>query len=391
MKQCPYARKTSPLLTPFAALALLAGCASEGETKDNTEPAAATPGAGTEQVQADEPAPPPAIEPAQKELAARITELGSEFGGRVGIAVQDVESGWSTGYNEDEMLPQQSVSKLWVALTALDKAQKGEFDLSKQITLTREDLTLFHQPVRDLILRYGSYTVAARELLRRAITKSDNTANDVLLWQVGGPDQVRETLAAKGFVGIRFGPGERRMQSAIAGLEWSPAYSLENEFYDARDRVPDSVRRIAFESYLSNPVDGASARAIADALAQLAAGELLPPGATRRFIEILKVTSSGPRRLKGGRPEGWEVAHKTGTGQFYDGRQSGYNDVGLLIAPDGTTYSIAVLIGETRKPTLERMEMMQEVTRAVAGYHREKEELLSQEEEDKPEERKAHG
>jgi beta-lactamase class A len=80
-------------------------------------------------------------------------------------------------------------------------------------------------------------------------------------------------------------------------------------------------------------------------------------------------TRSGPRRLKGGRAEGWVVSHKTGTGQFWNGQQSGYNDVGVLFAPDSSPYAVAVMIGGTQRPTLERMEMMQDVTRAVIAYH----------------------
>ena len=68
-------------------------------------------------------------------------------------------------------------------------------------------------------------------------------------------------------------------------------------------------------------------------------------------------------------PAGWTIAHKTGTGQFFDGVQSGYNDIGILTAPDGTNYTIAVMIGSTRASYAARMGMMQEVTRSVVRYH----------------------
>ena len=73
-------------------------------------------------------------------------------------------------------------------------------------------------------------------------------------------------------------------------------------------------------------------------------------------------------RLKGGVPPGWSIGHKTGTGQFFDGEQSGYNDIGILTSPDGHRYALAVLIGRTREPTLERMRMMQAVTVATARF-----------------------
>ena len=85
---------------------------------------------------------------------------------------------------------------------------------------------------------------------------------------------------------------------------------------------------------------------------------------------------SGPNRLKGGLPEGWSIGHKTGTGQVLDivppgapADQAGYNDVGILTAPDGSIYTVAVMIGRTQVPVPARMEMMHGVVRAVAGYH----------------------
>ena len=326
---------------------------------------------------APEPAPdptptptpvPPADKAARDELAARITRIGENFGGEMGIGVQDVESGWRTGFNADAFLPQQSVSKLWVAITLLSQVDKGQFDLWQPITITRHDLTLFHQPIRSKVLRNGSYTLTAEALIEQALTKSDNTANDALLNAIGGPDAVRQMLAAKKINGVRFGPGERLMQSRIAGLQWDQNYAIENRFFDARDKVPDQRRKAAFEAYLADPVDGAKPAAIADALARLAAGKLLSPKSTSFLIDTLKNTSSGPRRLKGGTSGGWSVAHKTGTGQFYGNEQSGYNDVGIAFSPDGRAYGMAVQIGRTTKPTIARMEMMQQVTRAVIDF-----------------------
>ena len=48
----------------------------------------------------------------------------------------------------------------------------------------------------------------------------------------------------------------------------------------------------------------------------------------------------------------------------------GINDVGLLIAPDGRAYAVAVMIRETRKPIPQRMALMQKVSRTVVDYWR---------------------
>ena len=77
-------------------------------------------------------------------------------------------------------------------------------------------------------------------------------------------------------------------------------------------------------------------------------------------------TRTGPARLKGGLPSGWKIAHKTGTGQDFEGGSVGINDIALLTAPDGKTYAVAVLMGFTRKPVRERLAVMQSVSRAVS-------------------------
>ena len=60
---------------------------------------------------------------------------------------------------------------------------------------------------------------------------------------VGGPEAVRSMIARKHLGAIRFSNGERAMQSRIAGLTWSPDYSIGNAFFEARDALPMAVRK----------------------------------------------------------------------------------------------------------------------------------------------------
>ena len=61
-------------------------------------------------------------------------------------------------------------------------------------------------------------------------------------------------------------------------------------------------------------------------------------------------THTGPQRLRGGLAPGWTISHKTGTGQVLGSVQAGYNDIGILHAPDGHHYALAVMIGRTCTP-----------------------------------------
>ena len=127
------------------------------------------------------------------------------------------------------------------------------------------------------------------------------------------------------------------------------------------------MRRAALDAYVSDPPDGAAPLAIADALSRLARGELLSESSTRLMLETMGRTVTGRARLRAAVAHGWTVAHKTGTGQDLGGRNAGFNDVGLLTAPDGRRYALAVMIGDSRRPIRERQQLIQAVAAAVAN------------------------
>jgi beta-lactamase class A len=306
---------------------------------------------------------------AARALEARVRELGRAFPGEVGIAVREVDgpSGLMASWNGNRFFPQQSVSKFWVALTAFDRVDRGALDLDRSVTITRADLTLFNQPIAAQIGPNG-YRTTLGSLVFRAITQSDNTCNDLVLRHAGGPDAVRAMLERNGLTGIRFGPGERMLQAGIAGMQWNNAFSVGRGFEAARSQVPASRRRDAFERYIEDPVDGATPEGITNGLARLQRGELLSRASTARLLSIMSQTRTGRMRLRGGLAPGWSLAHKTGSGQILNGTQAGYNDIGILTSPEGRHYAVAVMIGRTSTPNLTRMQLMQNVTRAVIAY-----------------------
>jgi len=283
--------------------------------------------------------------------------------------VRRVDADWEVAYNGSRLMPQQSVSKLWVAMTLLDAVDRGKLTMQDAVTIGQNDLTLFHQPLAAM-LKNGSYTTNLADLYTRAMQQSDNTANDAVLRRVGGPEAVRGFLARRFIPNIRFGPGERLLQSRAAGLVWDQKMSIGRNFYTARANLPRSVREKALDDYLANPPDGAAASAITLALAKLKRGEMLSPASTRYLLSTMEGAKTGPQRIKGGVPAGWAYAHKTGTGQDLAPRSTGYNDVGIMTAPDGTSYAVAVMIASTTVSIPERWALMQGVSRAVAASHR---------------------
>lgn len=304
------------------------------------------------------------------ELQQDVANIWRQFPGKTGIAVMDIDSGAMIGHRLDEFFPQQSVSKLWVAMTVLDLVDQKKLRLDQKVRITKNDLAVFHQPIRAKVLAEGEIYETVQSLLEQAITASDNTANDSLLRTAGGPNVVKGFIARRKLGNIRFGPGERAMQSAIAGLDWRQDYAIGRRFYAARAELPLEKRKTALDAYLANPIDGASPNAIVHALARLKKGEMLSAASTKLLLDIMGRVKSGPRRLKAGVPADWSFVHKTGTGQELSPIATGYNDVGIMTAPDGKSYAVAVMISNTTASIPARMEMMQGVTRTVAHYHK---------------------
>jgi len=322
-------------------------------------------------VTASIPVPPVLPKPvhlAPPQLQNEVDRLAAGFEGKFGIAIRAVDEGWTvTSSGARQRLPQQSVSKLWVAITVMDMIDQGHARLDDPVLVRPEDLTLFHQPIAMLVKGEGYHT-DVRGLLTRALTQSDNTANDRLLTFVGGPPAVRSMIERKQLGNIRFGPGERLLQSHTAGLEWQQAYAVGNAFNVARARLSPEARAAALDRYVTDPPDGAAPLAIADALARLARGDLLSPDSTHFLLDTMAHSVTGRARLRAAIPAGWQINHKTGTGQDLGGRNAGFNDVGLLTAPDGRRYAVAVMIGDTRRPMHERQLLIQSVAAAVANY-----------------------
>lgn len=353
---------------PGAVAVVLVGCASSSQY----QPVAKAPPPLVIPVPSPAPvAQRPPVRPPEPPVAlvTNVTALVNQFSGIAGVAITSLDEGWTVEANARRRMPQQSVSKLWVAMTVLEARDQGRLTLDDPVTLTNDDLTVFHQPVAMLIGKTG-YQTTIGELMRRALTMSDNSCNDRLLRYVGGPDAVRGFIARHGLGDIRFGPGEKLLQAGTAGLIWRDEYSRGRAFEQARAALPAEKRWAAFNTYVADPVDGAAPYAIANALAKLKRGQLLSPASTAILLGFMEESKTGKQRLRGAVPPGWTFGHKTGTGQDLGGHTAGYNDVGVLTAPDGRGYALAVMIAETGKPIPARQELMQAVMASIVANHR---------------------
>lgn len=299
----------------------------------------------------------------QKALRASMEAALAPISGRRGASVRILGTRTRVDAGYDGLMPQQSVSKLWVAMTLAEQVSAGRRRYDDVVTVNSADRALFHQPLARLTSR-GPVTLTVGDLLVRSLTQSDNMANDILLRIVGGPESVRDWLT-RNAPEIRFGPGDRAMQSAVSGLAWDPRFADRQEFERARRAVPGDVRGRLYAAYAADPVDGASARSIAIVLSKIADGSV--PGSTD-ILTVMERSRTGHARLRSGLPSGWRLFHKTGTGQTWNGRTAGFNDVGVMVSPTGRGYAVAVMIGDSSSDTASMQKSISSVARAVVAY-----------------------
>jgi beta-lactamase class A len=317
------------------------------------------------------PAAPVTAHPAPlapADLQATLDRIAAGYREPVGIAVSDVSAGWTAQVLGDETFPQQSVSKLWVALAVMQAVDQRRLSLDQTVVMHTDDRSVFYQPLASRIRGPNGFPITLADLLRHALIESDNAANDRLIREVGGAGVVTQNIADKHLAGLAVGGTERDVQTRTAGLEWKPEYGQTWIFKQARALLPDDVRDQALANYLANPPDGASPVGIVTALSELKRGELLSRASTDFMLGLMGEARTGQMRLRAGMEPGWSLAHKTGTGPDWRGASVGINDVGLMTAPDGHTYAVAVMVRQTSQPPSARHRLMADVARAVESY-----------------------
>ena len=81
--------------------------------------------------------------PAPAALQETLDRLAAAYGEPVGVAVADVDKGWVAAVDGDSMFPQQSVSKLWVALAVMQAVDDRRLSLDQSVVMHAEDRSVF--------------------------------------------------------------------------------------------------------------------------------------------------------------------------------------------------------------------------------------------------------
>ncbi len=227
------------------------------------------------------------------QLRATLASVAQRAPGRAAIAVTDLATGYTSGYNMNEVMPAASTIKIPIMVEVFWQMAEGNFDLNRRVELLPGDRDWGSGDIADSPV---GATFPVSMLLTQMITVSDNTAANMLIRLVGRR-HINKTMA-------RLGLHHTHLTDYIRTAEWSVRTALR-----------------------TTPSD------MVTLLGDMAKDKLIDQWSSKQMIAILEhqeINTLLPEPL----PQ-IPIAHKTGS--FDDT----LNDVGIVYAEE--PYVIAVL------------------------------------------------
>lgn len=236
------------------------------------------------------PAAPAPAEPAPGPVPG-LDAVEREFGRRIGVHAWDTATGATAGHRDGERFLMCSTVKAFTAAHALHRSVSDPGLLDRRVRYTPAEV-LEYAPVTARNVATGM-TVA--QLCDAAVTVSDNTAQNLLLRELGGPEALTAFLRATGDTVTR------------------------------ADRPEPELNGAAFPG---DEQDTSTPAAFTSSMRALVVGDVLPPAQRARLDGWLRANTTGAGQIRAGVPAGWAVGDKTGSGNLGE-----KNDAGVLYPP----------------------------------------------------------
>lgn len=251
--------------------------------------------------------------------------LEKHYGGRLGVAVLDTATGQRIAYRAEERFPMCSTFKLLAVGAVLHNVDQGSERLDRPVAFRPGDL-LDYAPVTKA--QVGKGRMAMGDLCAAAIEYGDNTAANLILKAVGGPDGATRYVRSLGDDTTRIDRFEP----------------------DANTCIP------------RDPRDTTTPAAMLADLNALVLGEALSENARRQLLSWLNGCKTAARRIPAGLPAGWTSGDKTGSGA-----NGTANDVAIIQRPNKAPLLVAAYsTGVATAQSAERDPLLADIGRIVA-------------------------
>jgi beta-lactamase class A len=256
--------------------------------------------------------------------AVRIAALEKREGGRLGVFALDTATGRRLDHRSGERFAMCSTFKFLAAAAILKRVDRGADNLDRRIEYGEADL-LEYAPVSKEHVKEGKMVLA--DVCSAAVEWSDNTAANLLLQILGGPQGLTAFVRALGDNVTRLDRNE-------------PALNVVG---------PGEVR------------DTSTPAAMVGLLSAVLFGQVLSPDSRSRLEGWMLDAKTGEHRIPAGLPPGWRIAHKTGTGSNQT------NDVGVVWPLNRAPIIVAAFYLRGGTPREQREGVLRDVGRIVAA------------------------
>lgn len=250
--------------------------------------------------------------------------LERRHGGRLGVAIVDTATGAQWGHRADERFLMCSTFKLLAVAAVLARVDRAVERLDRRIVFD-SGVLLDYAPVTRGRTGPPGMTIAA--LCEAAITVSDNTAANLLLASLGGPEAVTGYLRKLGDSTTRLDRIEPDLNLGSTG--------------DERDTT--------------------TPHAMVRTMQKLLIGDALLPDSRARLLGWLRASSTGVDKLRAGLPAGWHAGDKTGSGSHGE-----TNDVAIIWPLHRKPLLVTCYLAGSRGDAAQRSVLLAEVGRLVA-------------------------
>ena len=241
---------------------------------------------------------------AETHLADTIRALETSLDARIGVLVRESGSDWQWGHREDERFLMASTFKSVLCAAVLDRVAAGTRSLDELVEVRPQDI-LEYAPVTEA---HSGGTMPVGELCRAALDMSDNTAANLLLDRLGGPQEVRSFL--------------RRIGDSVTRL----------------DRKEPDVN--LFDP--ADPRDTTSPTAMLSTWEAMLLGDALPAASRTQLTDWMSGGGVTGGLIRASTPTGWQVADKSGSGDGFT-----RNLVAMISPPDRAPYLVAIYISDS--------------------------------------------
>ena len=205
-----------------------------------------------------------------------ISAIEQRISGRIGVAVLDTKNKQTWAYNGNSHFPMMSTFKTLACAKMLRKSANGELDLSTSSLIKAEELI----PWSPVTKTFVNKNISVAKACEATMLTSDNTAANIVLQHIGGPQGVTSFL--------------REIGDKVSQLD-----RIEPELNEAKvGDLRDTTTPIAIVSTLSRLLLG-------DVLLDTDKNQL------RTWMQKNKVSDPLLRSIL---PQGWFIADRSGAG-----------------------------------------------------------------------------